>query len=72
MTPETARRLKKLDLSGRKFARLAGVSNTAVQEWGKKRKEPAWVDTRISGWERSPTALQEALDALRWAIESTS
>ena len=71
MTPETARRLKKLDLSVRKFARMVGMHSSTVQEWGTKREEPAWVDTRISEWERSPKALQEALKAARQVIGAT-
>jgi len=71
MTPETTFRLKKLDLSVRKFARMVGMHNSTVQEWGTKREEPAWVDIRISAWEASPKALQEALEAARRVIGAT-
>jgi hypothetical protein len=69
MTPRNVHRLRALGVSARVFAQITNLDKSTVAGWDKLRGEPLWVELLVSAWERSPQALEDAMNQARNRIE---
>lgn len=71
MTPQMKQTLRGMDVTGREFASLTGISEDTVSGWGRLRhgrevqREPLWAWRLADAWRIAPETLQAAREATK-------